>query len=1363
MYENLQSSHTWHDHSNSTFYHERVLAEKGSTVIDYTVFGMAVITIGLLMVVGAVRYFIDVMAKGKFFFENVLEAVYHELSTLGLVEAGVFLVLHYYPGLNINVKNVFAEVHFTLFYVAIINAIMSVLLYLFTSRVAEKQWVRMETIDLDHYVAIRKQFEAIEFALKEMEENDDMKKKTYNPVSSRGKKHEFAQNNMTSQLSNRSKFEQSSLIDLRKSLVQFPIFGSKRASLIAKYRKLLVQVRFHELRVHFIDCNKLDPRFKVSEYLKLCMNDVFHSLVHISFVTWLILLVFTNVVYFLLGVISAFADEATVGTILTWVHIGYSILFLFASLLIANKMQNIFFLIMKNDHWVRREGAGENSGAMHRQMSMSNVRDARAEKSHKPSQSTNNSNEARQEDYFWGGDPAYIVFAAQVMQFGFALELGVMLVFNESVKINIVDLTWWGFYLLVPLVAYLLFLWTWSFIIPQFTQCTSLGELIHSDHLNETQAMFKLTEARLLRQEEIDMAATEDAINKRMISSRRGVRKKQLSTGLIGKIFDSVHSSHRKDDISDSFDDSYGDKLMQLSSFVKRDTKDLPDIEPSRRRRRKAVSEGVSAMRFFTPQSSSVKQALEGDMESDFDNILHGPLEPLKPLPSSHTNGPSRPRRLKSASTGVFMMRHGPDSLFSDPSDKNSNTQLKSKDDNDVNMFSSTSLSRVDESRPMSKESILGLSKAKSAISSVAISTLDPPLQIHKSGSSQKNTIEPLKAINQESNDDIIDQQVESDTESTGFPDLSEHPEFNFETIEISFSEQLKSFFIGLKYRRLSAVFGTLLVFFLLGTRMELILLKTCKIKDNENTWDYISLKSTFIMTTLWLCGFIIESSILIYTFYNSRFNSMVAAGLFDILLTIACLSIFLAAESQRCCDCEGYINHRMLVTNDGYNTETCDVPCCPSFGTRLCGGVGTLEPFTSLIGFRLFRFVLGKWSSKIITKATAYLYSTKSYSGEEKEIESASEDITEKDERCEEIVNVFEHKEGTIADLWAASLLKFPDLVEKHGPFSGLLLEAMLGIQPLPSHAAQNRVPQLEASAKPPLPMNLKKSIFSRSLSIGSARSAIDSIDENERAFDRPASTLIRSMRRCQFKWLPLLDSWEDVDVVLTKYELAWFGTVSINRLWDNDANEKDIESKRLIRKSGGGKGLRLCDVVSGREMLGRLQLSEIESVKVVRYPVESKVASQRIIAAEHDEEFGKESANFVSEYWQDEEQKAQYGNIEERWNGVTEDVLTIRTPQGTLCLRFLADLVAAEELVAEDSAKNSPSKRKRKEEGALLWCQTILYIQSKERVIHTEKEQGGDGTHNCADFIEVVGDTKKQRRWFQNSKKYRGGENLE
>lgn len=90
------NSYIWHDYSNSTFFHERDLAEKGSTVIDYTVFGMAVITIGLLMVVGAVRYFIDAMAKGRFFFENVLEAVYHERKLYRSVRFHVWKTFLFY-------------------------------------------------------------------------------------------------------------------------------------------------------------------------------------------------------------------------------------------------------------------------------------------------------------------------------------------------------------------------------------------------------------------------------------------------------------------------------------------------------------------------------------------------------------------------------------------------------------------------------------------------------------------------------------------------------------------------------------------------------------------------------------------------------------------------------------------------------------------------------------------------------------------------------------------------------------------------------------------------------------------------------------------------------------------------------------------------------------------------------------------------------------------------------------------------------------------------------------------------------------------------------------------------------------------
>lgn len=56
---------------------ERHLAAEPA-VIDFTVLAMAVVTLSLLLIVGVLRHLIDKYAKGKEFFENVLEAVYHE-------------------------------------------------------------------------------------------------------------------------------------------------------------------------------------------------------------------------------------------------------------------------------------------------------------------------------------------------------------------------------------------------------------------------------------------------------------------------------------------------------------------------------------------------------------------------------------------------------------------------------------------------------------------------------------------------------------------------------------------------------------------------------------------------------------------------------------------------------------------------------------------------------------------------------------------------------------------------------------------------------------------------------------------------------------------------------------------------------------------------------------------------------------------------------------------------------------------------------------------------------------------------------------------------------------------------------------
>ena len=51
----------------------------GNTLeLDYTIFAMAVMTMGLLLIVEVIRYKLDQMTKGSDFFETVMKTVYHE-------------------------------------------------------------------------------------------------------------------------------------------------------------------------------------------------------------------------------------------------------------------------------------------------------------------------------------------------------------------------------------------------------------------------------------------------------------------------------------------------------------------------------------------------------------------------------------------------------------------------------------------------------------------------------------------------------------------------------------------------------------------------------------------------------------------------------------------------------------------------------------------------------------------------------------------------------------------------------------------------------------------------------------------------------------------------------------------------------------------------------------------------------------------------------------------------------------------------------------------------------------------------------------------------------------------------------------
>jgi hypothetical protein len=232
------------------------------------------------------------------------------VATLGIVELFIFLLHKYYENLNIAREQIFADVHFTLFYTALFNAFQSVSVAIVVSRVSNRLWVKTESLELDHYVEIREEFERVSHQLYPGDHDETTRPGLYQQLRNMG-----------------------------VSLL-FP-------RLRGRYLELLVQVRFHQLRLHFLEGNNLPLTLKVSDYLKRSEESVLIKLVHVSTFAWLFLTAGLNLIYFLMGMV-AFATESAemVGTSLTYIFFCSLVLFILISLLVYNKMTSIFRIIM---------------------------------------------------------------------------------------------------------------------------------------------------------------------------------------------------------------------------------------------------------------------------------------------------------------------------------------------------------------------------------------------------------------------------------------------------------------------------------------------------------------------------------------------------------------------------------------------------------------------------------------------------------------------------------------------------------------------------------------------------------------------------------------------------------------------------------------------------------------------------------------------------------------------------------------------------------------------------------------------------------------------------------------------------------
>ena len=100
-------------------------------------------------------------------------------------------------------------------------------------------------------------------------------------------------------------------------------------------------------------------------------------------------------------VASKTKDSNAVVETLSWIYLGYPILFILASVGVFVKMKQIFFQIMKKKDWVNIEETGETNLGYTRSQSSRNF--AQSIRSFAMEEEEEN-HRIKQNDYFWGGE-----------------------------------------------------------------------------------------------------------------------------------------------------------------------------------------------------------------------------------------------------------------------------------------------------------------------------------------------------------------------------------------------------------------------------------------------------------------------------------------------------------------------------------------------------------------------------------------------------------------------------------------------------------------------------------------------------------------------------------------------------------------------------------------------------------------------------------------------------------------------------------------------------------------------------------------------------------------------------------------------
>ena len=203
-----------------------------------------------------------------------------------------------------------------------------------------------------------------------------------------------------------------------------------------------------------------------------------------------------------------------------------------------------------------------------------------------------------------------------------------------------------------------------------------------------------------------------------------------------------------------------------------------------------------------------------------------------------------------------------------------------------------------------------------------------------------------------------------------------------------------------------------------------------------------LNLTGSFWWEVAWLSSFIAISIASTALFFHGCHDNdhlhLVVAGIFDVLLSGLCLALLLGAEAQRCCVKGG--------------------DCCSQFGSRTYGGLGSIEPWTAIVAFRVFRYNIGRGVRRMFRRRAAQLKDDSDTStvidytkSRRNQLEEKADEYGYMGKENKHAVKAranFEAETGNIVDLWNSAIGLYPDVVKQYGEFSGELLQAMLGIE---------------------------------------------------------------------------------------------------------------------------------------------------------------------------------------------------------------------------------------------------------------------------------------------------------------------------